>query len=204
MIDEDETVDFITSIAGKMKFFVYRCKVDADHTAVSISEGLERHYGHSIDAFLNNSKFSFADLIHPDDRHVNDAASAHGIANKLSVWNVEYRFRAADGTYSWVRDSCGGIWDEDGTLRYIEGAIYDIDDLYQRIEQRQEKLAVAAAQTTTMLGHLGNLKLIALNTAVEAARHGERGAGFNVLAREIRTLADMTAEAAKEIETAAA
>ncbi len=75
--------------------------------------------------------------------------------------------------------------------------------------ERTDTIVQALAQGAERIGHVvglitgiaGQTNLLALNATIEAARAGETGKGFAVVASEVKSLADQTAQATKEIGT---
>ncbi|WP_302554193.1 methyl-accepting chemotaxis protein [Comamonas kerstersii] len=122
-----------------------------------------------------------------DVRHSGEAI--HLASDEIASGNQDLSQRT-EITSSHLQQACG-VAQHGGTV------VHDVVQTMTDIHQRSQKIADIIG---VIDGIAFQTNILALNAAVEAARAGDQGRGFAVVAAEVRSLAQRSAQAAKEIK----
>ena len=119
--------------------------------------------------------------------------------------NLQQAASSMQQVYQNVQLSCESAEQADVLAQDAASAAQRGSDSMTEVVSRMNAISGAARQISDITGVIDAIafqtNLLALNAAVEAARAGDLGRGFSVVAGEVRTLAQRAAVAAKEIKS---
>ncbi|MCG9785224.1 methyl-accepting chemotaxis protein [Vibrio brasiliensis] len=120
------------------------------------------------------------------------ASSANNVADSASdtARNTEEADKQSQHTQQLIHNTVDNIQGLASQLGTASKAVADLDSDVHNIVKVLDVIGDIAEQTN----------LLALNAAIEAARAGEQGRGFAVVADEVRNLAGRTQDSTKEIQ----
>ena len=129
------------------------------------------------------------------------------VATALTEMGSTVNEIASSATMAAQRAKEGNNTSQEGR-NVTQNAVTAISSLSQQVGNVAEVIQSLNEHTTAIGGILDTIRgisdqtnLLALNAAIEAARAGDQGRGFSVVADEVRTLAQRAASATDEIQT---
>ncbi|WP_111671145.1 PAS domain S-box protein [Algoriphagus litoralis] len=126
---------------------LFRVDPNNDFAIQYISENINL-FGYEA-THLMESKSSFLDLLHPEDRKfIVENKERRLTENGLPAFSGEYRIKTSEGNFIWVEDRTRDVISENGMIQFHEGLFQDISDR-KNLEivnsQRDEQYRVLAS-----------------------------------------------------------
>ncbi|MBK7631599.1 MAG: PAS domain S-box protein [Ignavibacteriales bacterium] len=115
----------LSNLMSSLPGMAYRSRYDINWTMEFVSQGCLDLTGFTADELTLNSKISYAELIHPEDKE-NVFITIRESINKKAPYQLVYRIRTKSGAEKWAWEKGTAQVSKKGKVETLEGFVTDI------------------------------------------------------------------------------
>lgn len=140
-----ESEEKFRSMVSNIPGVVYRCAFDRDWTVMFITDAIENLAGYKAADLQGVTGRTLTSFIHPGDVEKVKESIRKGVES-FKHYNLEYRILTRNNTIKWVSNSGRPVYDDTGTVKWLDGFLLDITDRISVFDElKKAKIAAEEA-----------------------------------------------------------
>ncbi len=128
----------LSTLMDNLPGIVYQCENDKNWTMFFLSKGFKEITGYDPHNFLHNRKYTYNDIIHPDDRQKVWSQIQQSL-DRHTAFEIDYRIIDKNQVLHYVSERGRGSYDKEENVRFLEGFIFDVTER-KKVNQRLKYL----------------------------------------------------------------